>query len=79
MVVGLGSTMAYIVYFKFMGGTKDEMFMGISPEGFGTVGMILNFITAFVVSSMTPPPPAEIQALVENIRIPRGAGESHDH
>ncbi len=79
MVVGLGTTMAYIVYFKFMGGTKDEMFMGISPEGFGTVGMILNFVVAFVVSSMTPPPPAEIQAIVEDIRIPRGAGEAHDH
>ncbi len=79
MIVGIGSTMAYIVYFKFMGGTKDEMFMGISPEGFGTVGMILNFITAFIVSSMTPPPPAEIQHMVEDIRIPRGAGEAHAH
>ncbi|OMH30029.1 sodium:solute symporter family protein [Motiliproteus sp. MSK22-1] len=79
MIVGLTSTMAYIIYFKFMGGTKDEMFMGISPEGFGTVGMILNFITAFIVSSMTPPPPAEIQAIVEDIRIPRGAGEAHAH
>ncbi len=79
MVVGIGSTMAYIIYFKFMGGTKEEMFMGISPEGFGTVGMILNFIVAFTVSSMTPPPPAEIQSMVEHIRIPRGAGEAHDH
>ncbi|MEH6470176.1 MAG: sodium:solute symporter family protein [Halopseudomonas sp.] len=79
MIVGIGSTMAYIVYFKFMGGTKDEMFMGISPEGFGTVGMILNFATAFIVSSMTPPPPAEIQEMVESIRIPRGAGDAHAH
>ncbi|WP_207062424.1 sodium:solute symporter family protein [Motiliproteus sp. SC1-56] len=79
MVVGIGSTMAYIIYFKFMGGTKDEMFMGISPEGFGTVGMILNFIVAFVVSSMTAPPPAEIQEIVEDIRIPRGAGDAHAH
>ncbi len=79
MVVGLASTMAYIIYFKFMGGTKDELFMGISPEGFGTVGMILNFITAFIVSSMTPPPPAEIQEIVEDIRIPRGAGDAHAH
>ena len=79
MIVGLTSTLAYIIYFKFMGGTKDEMFMGISPEGFGTVGMILNFITAFIVSSMTPPPPVEIQEIVEDIRIPRGAGEAHAH
>ncbi|MFT6914002.1 MAG: cation/acetate symporter [Motiliproteus sp.] len=79
MIVGITSTMAYIIYFKFMGGTKDELFMGISPEGFGTVGMILNFIVAFIVSSMTPPPPVEIQELVESIRIPRGVGEAHAH
>ncbi|RDE22408.1 cation acetate symporter [Motiliproteus coralliicola] len=79
MIVGISTTMAYIIYFKFMGGTKDELFMGISPEGFGTVGMILNFITAFIVSSMTPPPPEEIQHIVEDIRIPRGAGEAHAH
>ncbi len=79
MLVGIASTMAYIVYFKFMGGTKDQLFMGISPEGFGTVGMILNFVVAYVVSSMTPPPPAEIQHIVEDIRIPRGAGAAHAH
>ena len=79
MVVGIAATMAYIVYFKFMGGTKDEMWFGISPEGFGTVGMILNFIVAKVVSSMTAEPPAEIQQIVEDIRIPRGAGAASSH
>ncbi len=79
MIVGLASTMAYIIYFKFMGGPADQWFLGISPEGFGTVGMILNFIVAIVVSSMTPPPPEEIQAIIEDIRIPRGAGEAHAH
>jgi len=79
MIVGIASTMAYIVYFKFMGGTKDEMWFGISPEGFGTVGMILNFIVAKVVSSMTAEPPAEIQQIVEDIRIPRGAGAAQSH
>ncbi len=79
MVVGLASTMAYIIYFKFMGGTSDQWFMGISPEGFGTLGMILNFVVAFVVSSMTPPPPQEVQDIVEDIRVPRGAGEAHAH
>ncbi len=79
MIVGLSSTMAYIIYFKFMGGPADQWFLGISPEGFGTVGMILNFIVAIVVSSMTPPPPEEIQAIIEDIRIPRGAGEAHAH
>ncbi len=79
MLVGLVSTMAYIIYFKFMGGTADQWFLGISPEGFGTVGMILNVIVAFIVSAMTPPPPAEIQQIVEDIRIPRGAGAAHAH
>ncbi|WP_432697725.1 sodium:solute symporter family protein [Marinobacterium sp. YM272] len=79
MLVGLISTMAYIIYFKFMGGSSDQWFLGISPEGFGTVGMILNLIVATVVSKMTPPPPAEIQHIVEDIRIPRGAGAAHSH
>jgi cation/acetate symporter len=79
MLVGLVSTMAYIIYFKFMGGSPDDYFFGISPEGFGTVGMILNFASAFLVSSMTPAPSAEIQEIVENIRIPRGAGQAHAH
>jgi len=79
MVAGIAVTMAYIVYFKFLGGTSDQWIMGISPEGFGTVGMILNFIVAKVVASMTAEPPAEIQQIVEDIRIPRGAGGATHH
>ncbi|WP_432471975.1 sodium:solute symporter family protein [Amphritea sp. HPY] len=79
MVVGLGSTMAYMIYFTFMGGDKADLFLGISTGGFGAIGMILNFIVAYVVSMMTPPPPAEIQELVEKIRVPRGAGTAHAH
>jgi len=79
MITGLVVTVAYIVYFKFMGGTSDQWFLGISPEGFGTVGMILNFVVAKVVSSMTAEPPAEIQQIVEDIRIPRGAGAASSH
>ncbi len=79
MIVGIAVTMVYIVYFKFMGGTKDQWILGISPEGFGTVGMILNFVVAKIVSSMTAEPPAEIQHIVEDIRIPRGAGSAHSH
>ena len=79
MIVGLGSTMAYMIYFTFMGGAKEDLFLGISTGGFGFVGMILNFIVAYVVSMMTPPPPAEIQEVVENIRVPRGAGAAHAH
>jgi len=79
MVVGLAATIAYIVYFKFMGGTPDQWWMGISPEGFGTVGMLLNFAVSLLVSSMTPAPPEEIQTIVEDIRIPRGAGGAQAH
>jgi cation/acetate symporter len=79
MVVGLVSTIAYIVYFKFMGGTADQWWFGISPEGFGTVGMMLNFAVAMLVSSMTPAPPEEIQHIIEDIRIPRGAAEAQAH
>ncbi len=79
MITGIVFTAAYIIYFKFMGGTKDQYILGISPEGIGTLGMILNFIVAAVVSAITPAPPVRIQELVENIRIPRGAGEAVGH
>jgi cation/acetate symporter len=51
--------------------TADHWLMGISPEGIGTVGMLLNVGVAVSVASVTPPPPAEVQALVEDIRVPR--------
>jgi len=68
MISGLGFTILYIVSVKF-GGASPWLF-GISPEGIGTVGMVLNFIVTYVVSRLTPPPPVEIQALVENLRSP---------
>ena len=73
MLSGLGFTVAYVVYFKFMGGTKDELWFGISPEGIGTIGAIVNILVTSVVSRLTPPPPVEVQEMVEEIRIPRGA------
>lgn len=76
MIVGLVFTSAYIVYFKFLGGTPDQYLFGVSPEGIGAVGMIANFVTAFVVGQVTPPPPEDIQELVENIRVP-GTGTSN--
>jgi cation/acetate symporter len=79
MLVGLISTMCYMYYFAFGGGTPAEYIMGISPGGFGTVGAILHVIVGFVVSNMTAPPPQEIQDIVEDLRIPRGAGEAHAH
>ncbi|MFB0986060.1 MAG: hypothetical protein QMB94_07145, partial [Phycisphaerales bacterium] len=51
---------------------------GISPEGIGTIGMLLNFAIAIPVALLTKPPSAEVQALVDSIRIPAGAGESHE-
>ena len=79
MLVGLFFTFFYIVYFVFMGGDKANWLFGIAPSGIGAVGMVLHFIVAYVVSQMTPPPPDEIQEIVENIRIPRGAGEASSH
>ncbi len=81
MVVGIVFTAAYIVFFKFTHpelNTPEHWLLGISPEGIGTVGMLLNFGVALAISAVTPPPPPPIQALVEEIRIPRGAGEPHE-
>ena len=70
MIAGISVTSLYIVYFKFLGGTPDQYFLGISPEGFGTIGMLVNFAVGHIVSLFTPPPPAEVQELVEKIRVP---------
>jgi len=77
MIVGILFTTIYIWYFKpQLGGpgTPDGMWFGIKPEGIGTLGMVLNAFVALVVSRMTPAPPKEVQDIVEDIRIPRGAG-----
>ena len=79
ILVGLFFTFGYIVYFVFLGGSKEDYLFGIAPTGIGTIGTLLHLIVALVVSRMTPEPPAHIQELVENIRIPSGAGEAHDH
>ena len=79
MVTGLVFTAAYIFYFKYGGGKPESYILGITPEGIGTLGMILNAIVALIVSNMTPAPPAEVQEMVENIRIPRGATEASAH
>ncbi len=81
MLVGLIFTFSYIVYYKFINPTAgpNEWWFGISPEGIGTLGMIFNFIAAVVVSKFTAAPPEHIQHLVEDIRVPRGAGAAIDH
>lgn len=79
MACGIGFTLGYIIYFQFMGGTKEQYLFGIAPAGIGTLGMLINFATAFLVNLVSPPPPLEVQKMVENIHIPSGAGEASDH
>jgi cation/acetate symporter len=88
MIVGISLMIFYMLKFKFgifdggkdaVDALKDGWWFGISPEGFGTVAMLANFAVSIVVSYMTPPPPQSVQEIVENIRIPRGAGEAHAH
>ena len=79
MICGIGFTLGYIVYFQFMGGTKEQYLFGISPEGIGTLGMLINFATAFLVNTVSPPPPRYVQKMVENIHIPSGAGKASEH
>ena len=79
MIIGILSMLFYMTKFKFGwfgGGTKAEWWLGISPEGFGTIAMIINFTIAIVVSKFTPDPPDEVQEIVANIRIPSGAGNA---
>jgi len=56
----------------------DNWWFGISPQGIGTVGMLLNFAITLTVSRFTPEPPPEVQQLVEMIRVPKGAGAAHE-
>ncbi len=77
MVVGLGFTAFYIIGNRFFG--MEPWLLGISSEGIGTVGMVLNLVTTLVVSRLTPPPPKEIQEMVQSIRVPRGAGTASSH
>jgi cation/acetate symporter len=82
MLVGVITTAVYVFLFKgwfFIPGTAPlpdtpaGWFFGINPLGFGAIGAVLNFVTAYVVSGLTASPPAHIQELVENVRVPRTA------
>ncbi|TNF37044.1 MAG: cation acetate symporter [Gammaproteobacteria bacterium] len=88
MLSGLSVTLVYIFVFKgwfFIPGTNNlpntpaEWFMGISPEAFGAVGALVNFVVAILVSKVTAPPPEHIQHIVEDIRIPKGASAAVEH
>lgn len=85
MIAGLAITLYYIAKYKlhWIGDPAtdgpDAWWFGISPEGFGTIGMIVNFVIAITVSKFTAPVPENIQEMIEDIRIPRGAGEASAH
>jgi cation/acetate symporter len=91
MVVGMVFTVVTILMMRSVQifGTLEPMMgnflataeagSGISAQGIGTVGMLLNFVITFAVSRMTTPPPQKIQDLVESVRIPKGAGEASAH
>ncbi|HKL62733.1 MAG TPA: sodium:solute symporter family protein [Woeseiaceae bacterium] len=72
MICGILFTFGYIVHFQFLGGTKDQYLLGISPEGIGFVGMLINFAVAFAVMPFTKAPPQEVADLIENVRYPGG-------
>ena len=76
MIAGFVFTATYIVYFKTINPTMDNAdgwWLGISPEGIGTLGTLVNLAVALPVARFTPPPPAQVQAIVTNIRLPEEA------
>jgi len=88
MVSGLGVTLLYVFQHKgimfipgteYLGGMPENWFFGIEPNAFGAVGAIVNFAVAFAVSRVTAAPPEHIQHLVEDIRVPSGAGAATGH
>jgi len=76
MVIGLA---LMLFYKEAVAGLKSSWWFGISPEGFGTIAMLVNFVVSVVVSRMTTAPSENVQEIVENIRIPSGAGEASVH
>ena len=76
MLAGISFTIGYIVYFQFLGGHDDHLLFGITPEGIGFVGMLINFAVAFTVKAFTADAPDYVQEMVAEIHIPSGAGEA---
>jgi cation/acetate symporter len=88
MLSGIGITLFYVfqhkgIFFipewKYLEGLGSNWILGIEPNAFGAIGAVINFAVAFVVAKLTAPPPEHIQHLVEDIRVPAGAGEAVDH
>jgi len=73
MLAGILFTASYIIYFKFGGASEEQWLFGISPEGIGAVGMVINFAVTLVVSRMTPMPEPHVVELVDEMRLPREA------
>ena len=81
MIVGIVTMLYYMLKYKLgwfddVLPSKSEWWFGISPEGFGSVAMLLNFIVSITIMKFTPAPPQDVQEIVEQIRIPSGAGEA---
>ena len=79
MLVGISLMVFYILKFKFNffgGGSADDYWFGISPEGFGSVAMIVNFLISYIVMKFTSPTPEKIKKIVDNIRIPENVSKS---
>jgi len=73
MISGLLFTASYIIFFKFISpelNNSEYWLLGISPEGIGVIGMLVNFIFAIIISSISKAPPIEVYKLVDNIRLP---------
>ena len=82
MVTGLFFTLVYITWFKFVdpaSNTAAHWWFGISPEGIGAVGAVINFTVALGVARAFPQPDASVQAMIDRIRIPAGVERPHDH
>jgi cation/acetate symporter len=81
MIVGIVVMLYYMLKYKLgwfdeVTPDKSEWWFGISPEGFGSVAMLLNFIVSITIMKFTPLPPQDVQEIVEKIRIPSGAGKA---
>jgi len=88
MVAGIGVTLLYVFQHKgimfiastaYLGDLPENWFLGIEPNAFGAIGALVNFAVAYGVSKVTAPPPEHIQHIVEDIRVPHGAGEAISH
>lgn len=84
MIIGITTMLLYMVHFKLGWFTdsvppSSDWWLGISPEGFGTVAMLINFVVSFAISRFYPAPPEDVQEMTEMIRYPRGAGKAVNH